>query len=108
MLNKKNGTKKTPKNGKTLMLKLDNGAKVPAKIVYVKDNSKCFKINEIDFNKIRVSEKRLYSKKYNSYKYYVLYEHDNEYIPLRVTLKDVVGYYSVYNDNKKNNFSVND
>ena len=50
------------------MLKLDNGAEIPAKIVYVKDNSKFFKINEIDINKIRVSEKRLYSKKYNSYK----------------------------------------
>ena len=38
----------------------------------------------------------------------MLYEHDNEYILLRVTLKDVVGYYSVYNDSKKMNFSVND
>ena len=74
----------------------------------MKDSSKYFKIEEIDFNKIRVSEKRLYSKKYNSYKYYVLYEHDNECIPLRVILKGVVGYYSVYNDNKKKNFSVKD
>ena len=65
---KKNTTKKTPNNRKKLMLKLDNGAEIPAKIVYVKDNSKFFKINEIDINKIRVSEKRLYSKKYNSYK----------------------------------------
>ena len=73
----------------------------------MKDNTKCFTINEIDINKIRLSEKKLYSKKHNSYKYYVLYEHDNEYISLRVTLKDVVGYYSVYNDNKKMNFSVN-
>ena len=38
----------------------------------------------------------------------MLYEHDNEYILLRVTSKDVVGYYSVYNDSKKMNFSVND
>ena len=38
----------------------------------------------------------------------MLYEHDNEYILLRVTLKDVVGYCSVYNDSKKMNFSVND
>ena len=104
---KKNATKKTTKKEKTLMLRLDNGAKVPAKIVYVKDNSKCFKINEIDINKIRVSKKRLYSKKYNSYKYYVLYEHDNDYVPLRVTLKDVVGYCSVYDDSKKMNFNIN-
>ena len=51
---KNNATKKTPKNGKNLTLKLDNGAEERAKIIYVKDNSKCFKINEIDFNKIRV------------------------------------------------------
>ena len=37
----------------------------------------------------------------------MLYEHDNDYIPLRVTLKDVVGYYSVYDDSKKMNFSIN-
>ena len=35
---------------------------VPAKIVYVKDNSKCFKINEIDFNKIRVFKKGFTAK----------------------------------------------
>ena len=95
MLNKKekkNITKKAPKNNKTLMLKLDNGVEVPARIVYVKDNAKCFNINDIDTNKIRVSKKSLYIKKHNSYKYHVLYEDDNEYIPLRVTLKDVVGY----------------
>ena len=85
--------KKTPKNRKTLMLKLDNGVEVPARTVYVKDNIKCVKFNDVEINKIRVSEQRLYSKQHNAYKYYVIYEHDNEYIPLRVTLKDVVGYY---------------
>ena len=100
--------KKTPKNRKTLMLKLDNGVEVPARTVYVKDNIKCFKFNDVEINKIRVSEQRLYSKQHNAYKYYVIYEHDNEYIPLRVTLKDVVGYYDVYNDSKKMNFKIND
>ena len=100
--------KKTPKNRKTLMLKLDNGVEVPAKIVYMKDNTRCFKITDIDINKIRVSEQRLYIKPHNLYKYYVLYEHDNEYFPLRIILKDVVGYYSVYDDSKKMNFNVND
>ena len=37
----------------------------------------------------------------------MFYEHDNEYIPLRIILKDIVGYYDVYNDDKKKNFSVN-
>ena len=67
------------------MLKLDNEDKIPAIIVYTKDNNKCPKINEIDINKIRISERCLYSKQYNAYKYYVLYEHNNEYVPLRIT-----------------------
>ena len=37
----------------------------------------------------------------------MLYEHDHEYIPLRVIFKDVAGYYNVYNESKKMNFSVN-
>ena len=37
------------------------------------------------------------------------YEHNNEYISLRITLKDVVGYYDVYNnDDKRMNFKIND
>ena len=77
------------------MLKLDNEKKIPARIVYTKDNSKCFGINDIDINKMRISEKSLQSKEHNAYKYYVLYDHNNEYMPLRITLKDVVGYYDV-------------
>ena len=45
------------------MLKLNNGVEVPAKITYMKDNTKCLKINDIDINEIRVSEKKLYNKK---------------------------------------------
>ena len=51
---KKNTTKKTSKTKKTLMLKLDNGAEIPAIIAYMKDNIKCFKINDIDISKIKV------------------------------------------------------
>ena len=82
--------------------------KIPAKIVYMKDNSKCLGINDIDINKIRISEKSRYSKQHNAYKYYVLYEHNNEYMPLRIILKDLVGYYDVYNDDKRMNFKIND
>ena len=53
---KKNATKKTTETRKTLMLKLDNDAEIPAKIAYIKDNTKCLKINDIYINKIRVSE----------------------------------------------------
>ena len=91
------------------MLKLDNGAEIPVKTVYMKDNTKCFKTNDMDINKIRVSEKKFYSKEHNSNKYYVFYEHDdNDYILQRIILRDVVGYYSVYKDSKKMNFRLND
>ena len=105
---KKDAAKNTSKTKKIPMLKLDNEKKIPANVVYMKDNSKCFGINDIDINKIRISEKSLYSKQHNAYKYYVLYEHNNEYMPLRITLKDLVGYYDVYNDNKRMNFKIND
>ena len=52
----------------------------------MKDNTKRLKINGIDINKIRVSEQ----------------------IDIVVIEKDVVGYYSVYNDSKKMNFRLND
>ena len=74
----------------------------------MKYNEKCFGIDETDINKIRISEKSLYSKQHNAYKYYVLYEHNNEYMPLRITLKDLVGYYDVYNDDKRMTFRIND
>ena len=105
---KKDAAKNTSKTKKIPMLKLDNEKKIPANVAYMKDNSKCFGINDIDINKIRISEKSLYSKQHNAYKYYVLYEHNNEYMPLRITLKDLVGYYDVYNDDKRMNFKIND
>ena len=66
-----------------------------------------FGTDKIDINKVRISEKSLYNKQHNAYKYYVLYEHNNEYMPLRITLKDLVGYYDVYNDDKRMNFKIN-
>ena len=84
----------------TPTLRLDNDAEIPAKTTYIKD-TKCFRINDIDIDKIRVSNKRLYKREHNSYKYYVFYEHDDEYIPVKIILKDVVGYYNDYKDNGK-------
>ena len=92
---KKDTVKNTSRTKKIPMLKLDNNNKIPARIAYAKDNEKCFGIDEIDINKIRISERSIYSKQHNAHKYYVLYEHNNEYIPLRITLRDVVGYYDV-------------
>ena len=92
--------KKASKNRKIPTLRLDNDAEIPAKTTYLKD-TKCFRINDIDINKIRVSDRKLHNKEHNSYKYYVFYEHDDEYIPLKSFLIDVVGYYNDYKDNSK-------
>ena len=99
---KKDTVKNTSRAKKIPMLKLDNDDKIRARIVYTKDNEKCFGTDEIDINKIRISKRSLYSKQHNAYKYYVLYEHNNEYMLLRITLRDVVGYYDVYNIMIKN------
>ena len=100
--------KKGSKNRTFRTLRLENNAEILAKTTYIKD-TKCFKINDIDIDKIRVSDKKLYHKEHNSYKYYVLYEHDDEYIPLKIILRDVVGYYNDYKDNGKTmNFKVDD
>ena len=69
----------------------------------------CFRINDIDINKVRASDKKLYSKEHNSYDYYVFYEHDEKYILLKIILRDVVGYYNDYKDNGKTmNFKLDD
>ena len=97
--NKKNN--KALKNRKIPTLRLDDDAEIPAKTTYIND-IECFKINNIDINKMRVSDKKLYNNEHNSYKYYVFYEHDDDkYIPLKIILRDVVGYYNDYKDNSK-------
>ena len=60
-------------------------------------DAECFEINDIDVDKIIVSDKRLYSKQHNSYKYYVSYDH----IPLKIILIDAVRYYNDCKDNSK-------
>ena len=35
-------------------------------------DTKCFKVDDVDINKITVSDKKPYSKKHNSYKYYFM------------------------------------
>ena len=92
--------KKASKNRRILRLKFHNGVELPAKTTYMKDTEH-IQINDIDINKIRVSDKKLYNKTHNSYKYYVFYEPDDEYIPMRIILKDMVGYYNDYKDNSK-------
>ena len=70
---KKNTTKNNKKASKSRKIstqKLDNDAEIPAKTTYIKD-TECFRTNDIDADKIRVSDKKLYNKEHNSYTYYV-------------------------------------
>ena len=64
-------------------------------------DTKCLRINDIGIEKIRVSDRKLYNKEHNSYKYYVFYANNDKYIPLRIILRDVAGYYNDYKDNSK-------
>ena len=98
--------KKTLKNRKIPTLRLDNGVEMPAKSVYMKDNTKCFKISDVGIDKIRVSEEKLYSKEHNSYKHYVFCEHDSEYIPLRIILRDMFGYDKDYQNKDSSKYSA--
>ena len=97
---KNNKNNKTSKSRRVPTLRLDNDAEIPVKTAHIKD-TECFEINDIVINKIRVSDKKLYNKEHNSYKYYVFYEHDDKFIPLKIILIDVVGYYNYYKDNSK-------
>ena len=105
-MSEKGGKKKTIKNNKKaskdkkpITLKLNNGAEIPARGIY-KEDSRAFNINDIDINKIKVSDKKLYNKKHDSYKHYVFYEDDEI---------DVPGYYNIFNeDSKTMNFKFDD
>ena len=79
------------------------------KIYIYKEDSRVFKINDIDIDKIRVSNKKLYNKEHGSHKHYFLYENDNEYIHLKISLLDVYGYYNIFKGNSKTmNFNLDD
>ena len=84
------------------MLELDNGDQVSVKNTYM-ENSDFLEIDEIDIDKVRVSKKYLYKKEHESYKHYVFYEHNGEYIPIRIILNDMIGYYNKFNNTVSKN-----
>ena len=95
---KKNISKKVAKNKTINTLKLDNDTEIPAMTIFMKD-SKHFNTNDIDINKIRVSDVKLFMKVNNSYKYYIFSEDGNKYIPLNICFsKTLTGYYNEYFD----------
>ena len=59
--------------------------------------------------KIKASDEKLYNKEHGSYKHYIFYEDGNEYIPLKITILDVHGYYNTFKGNSKTmNFNLDD
>ena len=99
--------KNNQKINKSITLKPTNGAEIFAKSIY-KEDSRVFRINDVDIDKIKVSDKKLYNKKHDSYKYYDFYG-DDKYIPLNIAHLDAPGYYNIFNDDKKTmNFKLDD
>ena len=93
---KKNTTKKVAKKETISKLKLDNGVEIQEMTIFTKD-SKHFKINDIDINKIRVSKAKPFMKENKSYKYCIFYEDCDKYIPLNICFnKTLAGYYNEY------------
>ena len=89
----KRGKKKTNKNNKKatkdkkpVTLRLNDSNTVNANVIYAEESTHVFRIDDVDTNKIKVSEKKLYSKQYGSYKHYAFYEHNNKHITLNVFL----------------------
>ena len=50
--------------------RLENGVEIPVKNIYINHIYIYIKINHIDIDKIRVSDKKLYNKEHGSYKHY--------------------------------------
>ena len=114
-MSEKGGKKKTIKNNKKATkdkklttLKLNDDTTVVANTIYDK-KSIGFVIDDVDLDKIKVSNKKLYSKKHDSYNHYVFYEHNDKHIPLKIILLNVTGRYYTFNDDSKTmNFILND
>ena len=92
LLKKMSNKREKKKNNTISMLKLDNDVEIPAMKIFVKD-LKYFNINNIDINKIRVSNSKMFMKENNSYKHYIFYEDGVKYIPLNICFsKTLAGY----------------
>ena len=55
-------SKKVSKDKKSITLRLNNRAEIAAKNIS-KEDSRVFNINDIDIDKIKVSDRKLYNKK---------------------------------------------
>ena len=84
---------------------LNDGTIVKRSCVHKRD-TKTFKIQDIDLDKIKTSKKKLYSKASKAYKHYLLQEHNNGNVSLLIKLPEMIGRYKIFNNNKKVNFYV--
>ena len=69
-------------------------------------NKKITKIDDIDVNKILVSEKQLYGAK-NSFKYFIGYNNNDLIRPLCVRLPQITGYARKFDESVTMSFRVN-
>ena len=58
--------KKTTKDKKPVTLRLNDNNTVNANVIYAEESTQGFGINDVDTNKIKVSEEKLYSKQHGS------------------------------------------
>ena len=73
---------------------------------YNKNKYKIFNINDINVNKIFVSEKEKYDK-YNSFKYFIGYNDNDVIKPLYLELPQMIGHINKFNENKNKNKNKN-
>ena len=70
------------------------------------DNDVCFEIDEIEIDKISISKEYPYDKN-GKYRNFVFYGHGNEYVLLKIILRDVEGYYAEPKGINNMNFMLN-
>ena len=70
-------------------------------------NKKLFRLNDLDVNKILVSEKESYGTK-NSLKYFIGYNGGDVIRPLCILLPRIIGYVKRFDSNKAMSFKVKD
>ena len=71
------------------------------------DSNVYFETDEIEIDKIRVSKEYPYGKN-GKYRNFVFYEHENEYVSLKIVLRDVESYYAEYKGINNMNFLLKD
>ena len=73
--------------------------------VFFTKNKELYKIDDIDVNKILVSNKERYGKK-SSLKYFIGYTDNDDIRPLCIKLPQMTGYVQCFDGNKTMSFKV--